>query len=105
MENYLPGKLSAMGLGYDQLSVDNPGLVYCSITGRLILITFSCTPTLENYLMEMYRKRHECVILMTFAKLKIDIEICLTNKAPQLIKEILKCVCVIEMLVCNLFRF
>ena len=33
VENYLPGKLSAMGLGFEQLHPLNPGLVYCSITG------------------------------------------------------------------------
>ncbi|XP_068199810.1 succinate--hydroxymethylglutarate CoA-transferase isoform X2 [Antennarius striatus] len=33
VENYLPGKLEQMGLGYDQLSRGNPHLVYCSITG------------------------------------------------------------------------
>ncbi|XP_072235029.1 succinate--hydroxymethylglutarate CoA-transferase isoform X2 [Leuresthes tenuis] len=33
VENYLPGKLPQMGLGYDQLSRVNPGLIYCSISG------------------------------------------------------------------------
>ncbi|XP_059182931.1 succinate--hydroxymethylglutarate CoA-transferase [Centropristis striata] len=33
VENYLPGKLSQMGLGYDELSRVNPGLIYCSISG------------------------------------------------------------------------
>ncbi|KAK7508475.1 hypothetical protein BaRGS_00000041 [Batillaria attramentaria] len=33
VENYLPGKLSSMGLGYEQLAVESPHLVYCSITG------------------------------------------------------------------------
>ncbi|XP_026148553.1 succinyl-CoA:glutarate CoA-transferase [Mastacembelus armatus] len=33
VENFLPGKLCQMGLGYDQLSETNPGLVYCSISG------------------------------------------------------------------------
>ncbi|XP_019749466.1 succinyl-CoA:glutarate CoA-transferase [Hippocampus comes] len=33
MENFLPGKLSAMGLGYDELSGRNPALIYCSISG------------------------------------------------------------------------
>jgi len=33
VENFLPGKLDAMGLGYSQLSRINPGLVYASISG------------------------------------------------------------------------
>jgi crotonobetainyl-CoA:carnitine CoA-transferase CaiB-like acyl-CoA transferase len=33
IENYKAGDLTRYGLGYDQLKVDNPGLVYCSITG------------------------------------------------------------------------
>ncbi|XP_018548829.1 succinate--hydroxymethylglutarate CoA-transferase [Lates calcarifer] len=33
VENYLPGKLHQMGLGYEQLSRVNPQLVYCSISG------------------------------------------------------------------------
>lgn len=33
VENYLPGKLASMNLGFEQLSSINPRLVYCSITG------------------------------------------------------------------------
>ncbi|KAJ1970376.1 hypothetical protein H4R35_005900 [Dimargaris xerosporica] len=33
VENYLPGKLASMGLGYDQLKDNNPRLIYASITG------------------------------------------------------------------------
>ncbi|XP_064613790.1 succinate--hydroxymethylglutarate CoA-transferase-like [Liolophura sinensis] len=33
IENYLPGKLSEMGLGYDDLKKSAPHLIYCSITG------------------------------------------------------------------------
>jgi crotonobetainyl-CoA:carnitine CoA-transferase CaiB-like acyl-CoA transferase len=33
IENFRPGLLTEMGLGYDDLSRDNPGLVYASITG------------------------------------------------------------------------
>lgn len=33
VENYLPGKLQQMSLGYEQLSKVNPQLVYCSISG------------------------------------------------------------------------
>ncbi|MFO0521603.1 MAG: CaiB/BaiF CoA transferase family protein [bacterium] len=33
LENYKVGDLARYGLGYDDLSKENPGLVYCSITG------------------------------------------------------------------------
>ncbi|CAK6979818.1 succinate--hydroxymethylglutarate CoA-transferase isoform X2 [Scomber scombrus] len=33
IENYLPGKLQQMGLGYEQLSRVNQQLIYCSISG------------------------------------------------------------------------
>lgn len=33
VENYVPGKLSSMGLGYEVLSKIAPQLIYCSITG------------------------------------------------------------------------
>ncbi|CAG8569167.1 6837_t:CDS:2, partial [Diversispora eburnea] len=32
VENYLPGKLDKLGLGYDELSEINPQLIYTSIT-------------------------------------------------------------------------
>jgi crotonobetainyl-CoA:carnitine CoA-transferase CaiB-like acyl-CoA transferase len=34
-ENFRSGGLEAMGLGYEALSADNPGLVYCSLKGFL----------------------------------------------------------------------
>src|SRR3954470_25016866 len=33
VENYRPGALADLGLGYEQLRSTNPGLVYCSISG------------------------------------------------------------------------
>ena len=33
VENFRPGFMDGIGLGYDELRWDNPGLVYCSITG------------------------------------------------------------------------
>lgn len=33
VENFLDGTMARAGLGYEDLAADNPGLVYCSITG------------------------------------------------------------------------
>lgn len=33
VENYIPGKLSAMGLGYADIDKIAPHIIYCSITG------------------------------------------------------------------------
>ncbi len=33
VENFLPGGMDRLGLGYDAIRADNPGVVYCSITG------------------------------------------------------------------------
>ena len=33
MENYLPGQLADVHLGYEHLMRMNPALIYCSITG------------------------------------------------------------------------
>jgi len=39
VENYVPGKLDKMGLGYKDLSALNPRLVYASITGKAYLFS------------------------------------------------------------------
>ncbi len=33
IENYRPGVMDRLGLGYDALSADNPSLIYCAISG------------------------------------------------------------------------
>ena len=33
VENFRPGLMDSVGLGYGDLRGENPGLVYCSITG------------------------------------------------------------------------
>jgi crotonobetainyl-CoA:carnitine CoA-transferase CaiB-like acyl-CoA transferase len=33
VENYRPGVMDRLGLGYDALSANNPGLIYCAISG------------------------------------------------------------------------
>lgn len=34
VENYVPGKLTELGLGYEDLRKIAPSLIYCSITGK-----------------------------------------------------------------------
>ncbi|MFP4199865.1 MAG: CaiB/BaiF CoA transferase family protein, partial [Clostridia bacterium] len=33
LENFRPGTAKRLGLGYEELSQENPGLIYCSISG------------------------------------------------------------------------
>jgi crotonobetainyl-CoA:carnitine CoA-transferase CaiB-like acyl-CoA transferase len=33
VENFRPGVMAKLGLGYESLAAENPGLIYCSITG------------------------------------------------------------------------
>ena len=33
IENFLPGKLDSLSLGYDVISKINPQIIYCSLTG------------------------------------------------------------------------
>ena len=47
LENYIPGKLAEMGLGYEQLSRLAPQLVYCSITGPIVTPSLSVTLSLS----------------------------------------------------------
>jgi len=43
IENYRPGVMDRLGLGYDNLSAANPGLIYCAISG------FGMTGPLRDY--------------------------------------------------------
>uniref|UniRef100_A0A9L0TBR3 Succinyl-CoA:glutarate-CoA transferase n=1 Tax=Equus caballus TaxID=9796 RepID=A0A9L0TBR3_HORSE len=36
VENYVPGKLSAVGLGYEDIDKIAPHIIYCSITGSIV---------------------------------------------------------------------
>lgn len=42
VENYLPGKLESLGLGYDAIAAVNSGLVYASISGACNYIVLHC---------------------------------------------------------------
>lgn len=33
VENFLPGKLDKLEVGYDKLKIINPKLIYCAVTG------------------------------------------------------------------------
>lgn len=44
VENYVPGKLSEMGLGYEDIDKIAPHIIYCSITG---ISTLNC-PSIRN---------------------------------------------------------
>ena len=44
VENYLPGKLDEFGLGYEDLKIINPQLIYCSITGYGITGPYATRP-------------------------------------------------------------
>ena len=33
VDNFVPGKMDEMGIGYEQLSQHNPGLIHASISG------------------------------------------------------------------------
>uniref|UniRef100_A0A8C7AQQ1 Succinyl-CoA:glutarate-CoA transferase n=2 Tax=Mustelinae TaxID=169418 RepID=A0A8C7AQQ1_NEOVI len=47
VENYIPGRLSAMGLGYEDIDKIAPHIIYCSITG--ILIPHSCQTSYARF--------------------------------------------------------
>lgn len=40
VENYIPGKLAEIGLGYEDIKKIAPHIVYCSITGIVISVTY-----------------------------------------------------------------
>lgn len=46
VENYIPGKLAEIGLGYEDIAKIAPHIVYCSITGTVISVicVISFTP-------------------------------------------------------------
>ncbi|KAH0627168.1 hypothetical protein JD844_002618 [Phrynosoma platyrhinos] len=45
VENYIPGKLAAMGLGYEDINKIAPQIVYCSIT---VLLCAALSPIVER---------------------------------------------------------
>lgn len=54
VENYVPGKLDAMNLGYEDLKKVNPQLIYCSITGYGSKGPYAKRPGYEIYYMICY---------------------------------------------------
>ena len=53
IENFRPGVADHLGVGYDDLSSDNPGLVYCSISGFGQTGPYSSRPALDVVLQAM----------------------------------------------------
>jgi crotonobetainyl-CoA:carnitine CoA-transferase CaiB-like acyl-CoA transferase len=53
IENFRPGVADQLGVGYDDLSSDNPGLVYCSISGFGQTGPYSSRPALDVVLQAM----------------------------------------------------
>lgn len=45
VENYIPGKLAKLGLGWDDCRAINPRLVYASITGLSMVFPSTLSPT------------------------------------------------------------
>jgi len=45
VENYIPGKLATMGLGWDDCRAINSRLVYASITGLLMVSPSTLNPS------------------------------------------------------------
>lgn len=58
VENYIPGKLAGMGLGYEDIKKIAPHLVYCSITGILISVTCVHYFLYSNHLVIKSYKSH-----------------------------------------------
>lgn len=53
IENFRPGVADTLGVGYDELSKDNPGLIYCSISGFGQQGPYASRPALDIVLQAM----------------------------------------------------
>lgn len=53
IENFRPGKMKALGLGYNELRRSNPNLIYCSITGFGQDGAYSNRPTYDHIIQGM----------------------------------------------------
>ena len=58
IENFIPGKLAAIGLGWDDCRRINPRLIYASITGNNAIITSATIPSLTSMSKGMVRRGH-----------------------------------------------
>lgn len=48
VENYVPGKLAEIGLGYEDIKKIAPHIVYCSITGIVISVACVIVPLFHS---------------------------------------------------------
>jgi succinate--hydroxymethylglutarate CoA-transferase len=68
VENYLPGKLAKMGLGYKELSKINPKLIYASITGYGQTGPYANRPGYDVIIEVRHKRMYMCVSEIIFTE-------------------------------------
>lgn len=60
VENYLPGKLEKLGLGYEQIKKINPKMIYASITGYGHTGPYANRPGYDVIIEVLFRLKKRC---------------------------------------------